>query len=60
MNVKDHILVSSTYADLKDERNEVINACLNWGTRVTDTSWVSRKQEKAVLMVLDARSGMIA
>lgn len=31
MNVKYQIFVSSTYEDLKDERNEVIKACLNMG-----------------------------
>ena len=31
MNVKYQIFVSSTYEDLKDERNEVIRACLNMG-----------------------------
>jgi hypothetical protein len=31
MNVKYQIFVSSTYEDLKDERNEVIKACLNLG-----------------------------
>ena len=31
MNVKYQIFVSSTYDDLKDERNEVIKACLNMG-----------------------------
>jgi hypothetical protein len=31
MNVKYQIFVSSTYEDLKDERNEIIKACLNMG-----------------------------
>jgi Domain of unknown function (DUF4062) len=31
VNVKYQIFVSSTYEDLKDERNEVIKACLNMG-----------------------------
>jgi hypothetical protein len=31
MNVKYQIFVSSTYEDLRDERNEVIKACLNMG-----------------------------
>jgi Domain of unknown function (DUF4062) len=31
MNVKYQIFVSSTYEDLKEERNEVIKACLNMG-----------------------------
>jgi Domain of unknown function (DUF4062) len=31
MNVKYQIFVSSTYEDLKDERAEVIKACLNLG-----------------------------
>jgi hypothetical protein len=31
MNVKYQIFISSTYEDLKDERNEVIKACLNMG-----------------------------
>jgi hypothetical protein len=31
MNVKYQIFVSSTYEDLKDERAEVIKACLNMG-----------------------------
>ena len=31
MNVKYQIFVSSTYDDLKDERAEVIKACLNMG-----------------------------
>jgi hypothetical protein len=31
MNVKYQIFVSSTCEDLKDERNEVIKACLNMG-----------------------------
>jgi hypothetical protein len=31
MNVKYQIFVSSTYDDLRDERNEVIKACLNMG-----------------------------
>jgi hypothetical protein len=31
MNLKYQIFVSSTYEDLKDERAEVIKACLNMG-----------------------------
>jgi hypothetical protein len=31
MNVKYQIFVSSTYEDLKDERNEIIKACLSMG-----------------------------
>jgi len=31
MNVKYQIFVSSTYEDLKNERNEVIKACLSMG-----------------------------
>jgi Domain of unknown function (DUF4062) len=31
MNVKYQIFISSTYEDLKDERDEVIKACLNMG-----------------------------
>jgi hypothetical protein len=31
LNLKYQIFVSSTYEDLKDERNEVIRACLNMG-----------------------------
>jgi hypothetical protein len=31
MNVKYQIFVSSTYEDLKDERADVIKACLNMG-----------------------------
>ena len=31
MNLKYQIFVSSTYEDLKNERNEVIRACLNMG-----------------------------
>jgi Domain of unknown function (DUF4062) len=31
LNVKYQIFVSSTYDDLKNERNEVIKACLNMG-----------------------------
>jgi hypothetical protein len=31
MNVKYQIFASSTYEDLKHERNEVIKACLNTG-----------------------------
>jgi hypothetical protein len=31
MNVKYQIFVNSTYEDLKEERNEVIKACLNMG-----------------------------
>jgi hypothetical protein len=31
MNVKYQIFVSSTYEDLKDERSELIKACLNLG-----------------------------
>ena len=31
MSLKYQIFVSSTYEDLKDERNEVIKACLNMG-----------------------------
>ena len=48
MDRKYQIFVSSTYEDLKDERNEVIKACLNMGqisiNMLNDNLWSAMTQ----------------
>ena len=50
MNVKYQIFVSSTYEDLKDERDEIIKTCLNKGHIYTWT----RHKTSLVFFVRDA------